>query len=493
MRIHYDGPMGDAVLPAHLDGFHVYMVGIKGTGMAALAEILVASGAHVTGSDVSERFYTDELLANAGIRCHEGFAVANLRDETPSPQVVIHSAAYDRDSHPELVEAARLGLPVTSYTDALGELSRRQASVGIAGVHGKTTTTALVACIAQRLDLPGTVLAGSALPDVGGRATLVRGSDFFVAETCEYRRNFLSFSPRLVVVTSVEADHLDYFADAADVEDAFVEFAGRLAESGTLVYCADDPGATRVAERARASRPDLELVPYGISADGPGAVEITGRRAGSLACTIGGYPFELHVPGDHNALNAAAALLVARFVNGLLSSPLGERELLAGAGEAIAGFHGTRRRSEIVGEADGVLVLDDYAHHPTAIAVTLAGFRAFYPGRRIVVSFMSHTYSRTRALLDEFARALSAADVLVLHEIYASAREDNPGDIDGRTLADAAERYTEPVHYVPDVLDALPLLERVLAPGDVFVTMGAGNNWRLGPGVLERRAAEVSP
>lgn len=491
MRIHYDDPMGGAVLPAQLEGLHVYMVGIKGTGMAALAEILVANGAHVTGSDVSERFYTDELLTNAGIRYYEGFESANLRDQTPSPNVVVHSAAYDRDTHCELLEAARLGLPLISYTDALGALSRRQPSVGIAGVHGKTTTTALVACIAQRLGLPGTVLAGSALPDVGGRATLVQGREFFVAETCEYRRNFLSFSAHLVVVTSVEADHLDYFADAADVEDAFVEYAGRLAVSGTLVYCADDPGAVRVAERTRTARPDVELVPYGLTADGPGSVAVIARRAGVLECTIGGHPFELHVPGDHNALNAAAALLVARFVNGRLPSPVGERTLLAGARDAIAGFHGTRRRSEVVGEAGGVLVLDDYAHHPTAVAVTLSGFRAFYPGRRIVASFMSHTYSRTRALLDDFARSLSAADVLVLHDIYASAREDNPGDIDGETLAEAAAHYTEPVHYVPQVLDALPLLERILEPGDVFVTMGAGNNWQLGPRVLERRTTEV--
>lgn len=492
MRIHYDGPMGGAVLPAQLEGLHVYMVGIKGTGMAALAEILVARGAHVTGSDVSERFYTDELLANAGIRYYEGFAADNLRGSVGGVDLVIHSAAYERATHPELTEADLQGLPVISYTDALGELSLRQPSVGIAGVHGKTTTTALVACIAQRLRLPGTVLAGSALPDVDGRATLVQGGEFFVAETCEYRRNFLSFSPHLVVVTSVEADHLDFYADAADVEDAFVEYARRLAASGTLVYCADDPGATRVAERARAVRPDLELVPYGLSAAGAGAVEITDRRAGALECTIGGHAFELHVPGDHNALNAAAALLVARAVNGLLHEPLAERDLLAGAREAIAGFHGTRRRSEVVGEAGGVLVLDDYAHHPTAIAATLAGFRAFYPGRRIVLSFMSHTYSRTRALLDDFARALSAADVLVLHEIYASAREENPGDVDGQSLADAAARLTAAVHYVPDVLDALPLLDRVLERGDLFVTMGAGSNWRLGPRVLERRAVEVS-
>jgi UDP-N-acetylmuramate--alanine ligase len=346
--------------------------------------------------------------------------------------------------------------------------------------------------MAQELGLEGTVLAGSALPDVGGRATLVRGDSFFVAETCEYRRNFLSFSPRAILITSVEPDHLDYFADGADIERAFVEYACRLPDGGTLVYCADDPGAERVARIVERARPDVSLVAYGTSAEGPGRVEITARKAGALAFTIGGLGVELHVPGDHNALNAAGAALVVRLVNGWQSEPLSTATVDSGIARAIAGFHGTRRRSEIVGEAGGVLVIDDYGHHPTEVAATLAGFRAFYPGRRIVLSFMSHTFSRTLALLDDFARALAGADVLILHDIYASAREANPGGVDGEVLSVAAHRYSEHVHYVPGVLDAGPLVERILRPGDLFVTMGAGNNWQLGLYVLDRLAREVT-
>ena len=489
--------MGDVranapALPTRLQGLNVYMVGIKGTGMAALAEILVARGALVTGSDVEERFFTDALLENAGIRYHEGFADRNLRDSDPLPDLVVHSPAYDPSHHPELLEAHRLGLPIIAYPEALGGLSRLAPSVGISGVHGKTTTTALVARIVQELELPGTVLAASALPDMGGRATLVAGDRFFVAETCEYRRHFLQFSPRAILITNVEPDHLDYFSDADDIESAFVEYALRLDDRGTLIYCADDPGASRVASAALDRRPDLRLVPYGTTTDGPGAVQITGRRPGAVDVVIGGAPCVLHVPGDHNALNAAGALLVARLVASWCPAPTLDVELVAGASRALAGFHGTRRRSEVVGDVGGILVMDDYAHHPTAITTTLAGIRTFYPDRRIVVSFMSHTYSRTVALLEDFARALAAADILVLHDIYASAREANPGGVTGEILAVAAARYSDQVHYVPGVLDAAPLVEHILRPGDLFLTMGAGDNFRLGLVIVERLGSGVA-
>ncbi|MFP4114404.1 MAG: UDP-N-acetylmuramate--L-alanine ligase [Spirochaetales bacterium] len=479
-------------LLSSVERLNVYMVGIKGTGMAALAEILVARGATVTGSDVEETFHTDELLRNAGISFREGFAGSNLRDTTPRPDLVIHSAAYDPNDHPELLEARRLGVPIMLYTEALGRLSALCPSVGIAGVHGKTTTTALVAAIVQELGLPGTVLAGSALAGVGGRATLVQGNEFLVAETCEYRRHFLSFSPRAILVTSVEPDHLDYFKDGADVENAFVEYADRIAPGGSFVYCADDPGACRVAAAVESRRSDLALLPYGLSADGPGRVHIGARGAGAVDFTIGGSPYRLRVPGDHNALNAAGALLVSRLVAAWSGSGLSDSEFSVGAAPAIEGFRGTRRRAEFVGEAGGVIVLDDYAHHPTAIAKTLAGLRSFYPDRRIVLSFMSHTYSRTIALLGEFAQALAAADIVILHDIYASAREANPGDVDGEILAVATHRLNRNVHYVPGVLEALPLAERVVRSGDLFVTMGAGDNWRLGTRLLDRLRAEVA-
>ncbi|TVQ18158.1 MAG: UDP-N-acetylmuramate--L-alanine ligase [Spirochaetaceae bacterium] len=445
------------------------MVGIKGTGMAALAEILVARGLSVTGSDVAERFYTDRILQNAGIAYIEGFDAANLPDDV---DVVVYSSAYDRSIHPELVEASRRSILCIEYTEALGAISREAFSVGVSGVHGKTTTTALVAALVRAHQSPGTVLAGSALADVGGRSTLIQGRDFLVAETCEYRRHFLRFAPAAVVITNVEADHLDYFADAADVEAAFVEYARLLPRSGTLIACADDPGAARVVDAVIRERPDLRIVRYGASAAGPYRIAVTSRASGMIGFTVGDLELELHVPGDHNALNTAAAIAAFDTLPGVTRDADLTRR-------AIAGFSGTRRRSEVVGTRNGVTVVDDYAHHPTAIVTTLAGLRSFYPGRRLVLSFMSHTYTRTVRLLDELADALTGADELVLHDIYASARESRPDGVDGRILVDAARARGVDARYVPDPIAALPMLDELLRPGDLFVTMGAGNNWEL--------------
>lgn len=485
----YNRAMEGVALPHLLFETEIYMVGIKGTGMAALAEILVAGGARVTGSDVAEKFYTDGLLHSLGLRYAEGFAASNLPDKI---DLVIYSAAYDPAIHVELVAAAGRGLPLITYPEALGELSGYMPSVGIAGVHGKTTTAALCATIVQAAGLPGTVLAGSALSGAGGRATLVQGRSFFIAETCEYRRNFLNFRPFAIVVTSIEADHLDYFTDRADIFAAFEEYALSLPHGGELIYCADDEGARELADSIARERPDIRRTAYGERADGEGRIVYLPAPTGEIRFSVGRRPFTLRIPGKHNALNAAAALIATDRVRQIARPGVGQAEFAALARGAVSEFPGTRRRSEIVGESGGVLILDDYAHHPTAIAATLAGYREFYPGRRIILDFMSHTYSRTKALLDEFGKALAAADVLILHEIYASAREENPGDVDGEQLAEAArrhiagDRHRASIHFHRKVMDALPLAEQIVQTGDLFVTMGAGNNWELGRALLSR-------
>ena len=465
-----------------LDSDLVHMVGIKGTGMAALAEILTDRGVKLLGSDIDETFFTDSLLKAAGVKYYEGFAAANV---PPDAGLVVYSSAYDPSNHPELVEAADRGIPIITYTEALGVLSEAQPSVGISGVHGKTTTTGMVASIVQALGLEGTVLAGSALPDVGGRATLVLGQEFFVAETCEYRRNFLSFAAHAIVITSVEADHLDYFRDEADVASAFVEYGRRLPDGGAVIFCADDAGAASVAARLQKERPDLLAIAYGRAAHGPYRLADLKRRSGELAFSVGGEPYTLHVPGDHNMLNAAAAIAV---VDWLVETQGIKRadDFRSTVIKAVGDFHGTARRVERIGEAGGVLVMDDYGHHPTAIATTLRGFRDFFPGRRIVLSFMSHTYSRTVSLRAELAESLMLADELILHDVYASAREEKPEGVDGSILADAVRGIGGSPHYIPGVMDALEPSLELLADGDLFVTMGAGNNWQLGRAVLER-------
>lgn len=474
--------MADIISGTSLEGLSVHLTGIKGTGMAALAELLLSKGAEVSGSDVPEKFYTDEILTRLGVHYTEEFSAANLQ---PGTQLVVHSAAYDRSKNPELIRAAELGIPILSYPEALGLLSRLSDSTGVAGVHGKTTTTAMAGTILKRLGLPASVLVGSAVSSFGDSSTLSLGSRYFVAETCEYRRHFLSFDPSRILLTSVEPDHLDYFRDYDDILEAFKSYADKLHEDGTLIYCADDRGANEVAEHLRVNRPDVRLVPYGFAAPGRYRIVDVEQGAGRNSFRLDGVgdALELLIPGKHSILDAAgAAALCCVLWEAETGQEPGASEW-AKISDGLRDFRGSRRRSEIIGEANGVLVIDDYGHHPTAIRTTLAGLRSFYPGRRIIADFMSHTYSRTQALLEDFAGAFEDADIVILHKIYASARE-RAGTVSGRDLFEATARRHPAVHYFEEVEDALPFCLENLTDGDLFVTMGAGNNWTLSRAVL---------
>jgi len=485
--------MSSPAFPDELRGCRVHLVGAKGTGMAALAEILAARGASLSGSDVPDVFYTDALLASIGLRPHVGFDPSHL---CPGLDLVVHSAAYRREDNPELLEAARRGIPLMNYPEALGALSSAYDSSGIAGVHGKTTTTAMAGAVVSALGLPATVLAGSAVSSFGGRSTLIKGERYLVAETCEYRRHFLNFKPRRIVLTSVEPDHQDYYPTYADILAAFVEYLLLLPESGELIYCADDPGAAEAAALAAGRRPDLVLVPYGRSASGPYRLASYRSGEGRALFRLEGFgrDFELRVPGDHLALDACAALALGFSLLADFRGKGGlDAEALAAASDALASFAGSKRRSEILGEAGGVLFMDDYGHHPTAIRETIKGIKAFWPRRRLVVDFMSHTYSRTKALFEEFASCLDGADAAVLHKIYASAREAPDPSVSGRSLYEAVARRwrelgkTGELRYYEEALEAEAELARSLAPGDLFLTMGAGDNGRLGAALYENR------
>ena len=471
-------------LPASLEGFRVHLVGIKGTGMAALAEVLNAGGARITGSDTSEKFYTDAVLQRLCIPYRETFSADNLPRDT---QLVIHSAAYRAEDNPELRAAWERGLPALTYPEALGALSARSDSSGISGVHGKSTTTALCGMILKAWGVAATVVVGAEVPGFGNRSTLTSGDRFLVAETCEYRRHFLNFHPRRVVITSIEPDHLDYFRDLEDLLAAFTEYGTGLPPNGLLIYCADDEGASEAARRIRGKRPDLAVIPYGRSAEGPFRVLGEQVEPGRTTFRLEGVPavVELRVPGAHNVLNSAAALALCSQVWN--AEHEGIKPDWAAAAAALRLFTGSRRRSEIVGEADGVLFMDDYAHHPTAIQKTLDGVRRFYPGRRLIVDFMSHTYSRTRALLPEFGNCFGAADLVILHRIYASAREVNDGGIRGEDLFEEVRRHHPRVRYIEEPARAATALAEELKPGDLFITMGAGDNWKIGRELLRIR------
>lgn len=473
------------VLPEAISDMRVHFVGIKGTGMCALAELFFLSGARVTGSDGPEQFYTDAILKELGIPYAEEFSAKNLPADV---DVVVYSAAYSPETNEELKAALNRSVPILKYTDALGAYSRRFDSSGIAGVHGKTTTTALTGTLLKALNLPAQVLAGSAVGSFGGRSTLVMGDAFFVAETCEYRRHFLSFHPRRIVLTSVERDHQDYYPTYESIRDAFVEYGMLLPAKGELIYCADDSGACDVVQRLKKDRKDIVFIPYGCNAEGPYRISSIQNGEERLLFTLQGFPvtFKLPVPGKHTVLNAAAALALTMAIRKqYLGTDAVDGPTLKALITALESFRGSKRRSEIIGEVQGILFMDDYGHHPTAIKTTLEGLRSFYPRRRLVVSFMSHTYTRTAALLDEFAHSLQAADVVVLHKIYGSAREQYSGGVTGKTLYEKTRSLRDEVYYFEELMDALPFLKRNLRKGDLFITLGAGDNWKLGKALYE--------
>jgi UDP-N-acetylmuramate--alanine ligase len=459
----------------------VYFIGIKGTGMSALAELFHKSGYDISGSDTGDVFYTDAILQELKIPYFESFAPDHVPRDAA---LVVYSAAYSKESNSEIAEAEKRGLRVLKYTDALGAYSERFDSSGIAGVHGKTTTAAIAGTLIRAAGLPAQILAGSAVKGFGDRSTLTLGDKYFVAETCEYRRHFLAFHPKRIVLTSVESDHQDYYPSYESILSAFVEYAKLLPPGGELIYCADDPGAREVAESA--NKAIVKLIPYGQNAGGDFKILSLQTGEERTVMRLSGFPGELclRLPGRHIALDAAAALALT---DSLVKAEFGgwtdeKREAVR---RALEDFRGSRRRQEILGEAAGVLFMDDYGHHPTAIKTTLEGLREFYPRRRIILSFMSHTYTRTAALLDEFAASMGSADLVVLHTIYGSARETYRGGVSGRTLFEKTSAIRNGVYYVEEPLEAVELLRKTLRPGDLFLTMGAGDNWKLGAALYD--------
>ncbi len=464
--------------------------------MAALAEILASRGAVLAGSDVPDSFYTDAVLAAIGLIPHQSFEAGHIHDDI---DLVLYSDAYNASNNPEMARAASLNLPMFSFAQALGALSRMSDSSGIAGVHGKTTTTAMAGSLLASLDCPATVLAGSAVASFGGSCTMRGGFTYFVAETDEYRRHFLHFSPRRILLTSIESDHQDYYPDYQSIFDAYGEYLDSLPPGGLLIYCADDPGAAAAASRLGRLRPDLRLAPYGTKAEGPWKIETIRQEEGRSVFKVPALDesLELRVPGSHLVLDAVGALALTEDIFRNWKGRSFDAQEWDRIKKSFAGFSGSKRRSEIIGCEKDILFMDDYAHHPTALAATIQGIKAFWPSRRLVVDFMSHTYSRTAALLEEFAASLDGADCLLLHGIYSSAREKPIPGISGLSLYEKVKarrpglvadegKIKGFLYYSEKPLDALDDLLEFLHPGDLFITMGAGDNWKLGQAALKR-------
>ncbi|HEX5727478.1 MAG TPA: UDP-N-acetylmuramate--L-alanine ligase [Longimicrobiaceae bacterium] len=438
----------------------VHFMGIGGAGMSPLADMLLLAGVRVTGCDAHLSPGTALLEGRGAVVC-AGHDAAHV--EGCSALVV--TAAVPAD-HPEIEAARARGIPVLKRAEALGAIVNRGLVVGVAGTHGKTTTTTLATAVLTAAGFDPTGFVGARVPAWGGN--LRRGGDrVYVVEADEYDRSFHRLRPTIAVVTTLEADHLDIYGDLAAVEEAFRVFAESVPDDGLVAACADDHGAARLANRLRGGPERVQT--YGLSAgsmlraeevdlSGGGArfaVRERGRVLGRAA---------LRVPGVHNVRNALAAVAVARRLGA-------EWDVIA---RGLAEFTGVDRRFETVGEAGGVCFVDDYAHHPTEIVATLQAARAAYPGRRLVLVFQPHLYSRTRDFADAFGRALAGADVVFLTDVYA-AREQPIAGVTGELVGAPARAAGADVRYVPDREQIVDAVEEELRPGDLCITMGAGN------------------
>ncbi|WP_231133235.1 UDP-N-acetylmuramate--L-alanine ligase [Capillibacterium thermochitinicola] len=454
-------------------GDHLYFIGIGGARLSALAKIMLESGYKVTGSDRMSSRSTRELETK-GIKINYGHQAEQITDDIDA---VIYTNAVGEEN-PELLAARAKGLPLYEGAELLGLLMKEKGKgIAVAGTHGKTTTTAMISLLLIKGGKDPTVEVGGEMKELPGNHRTGK-SPYFVVEACEFRRSFLYLSPKIAVVTNVDWDHPDCFPTAGTVVDTFKEFIALVPPEGKIVLWQDDPNREELLKAAKAQVLTFGLTPEAdwycteIETVPPmgtkGKLYHKGNYCGDLV---------LQVPGEHNIRNALAALIVALEAGVPLADSL----------KHLQTFTGVRRRFELKGEAGGVVVVDDYAHHPVAIRQTLATAKNQYPGRVWCV-FQPHLYSRTKYLFSQFAQAFGDADVLVLADIYA-AREVDRGEVSSRQLADETRKYHPDVRYLGDMAAIKDHLLKETKPGDLVLTMGAGDIFKVGEEFLQAQGA----
>jgi UDP-N-acetylmuramate--alanine ligase len=447
----------------------IHFVGIGGIGMSGIAEVLLNLGYKVSGSDLRQSDITERLAAIGG-EIHIGHARENLVDV----DVVVTSTAV-RVDNPEVVEALARMIPVIPRAEMLAELMRMKYGIAIAGTHGKTTTTSMVATVLTHGGIDPTIVIGGKLNTLGSNAKLGQGK-FLVAEADESDGSFLKLSPTIAVVTNIDADHLDYYSGIEEIKDTFVDFINKVPFYGLAVLCLDDRNVAEVIPRVK-----KRFITYGLSSQADiraTNVKLAGNSTSFVAHYKGYRMGEISfgMPGGHNVLNALACIAVAME----LDVPFTRIQ------EGFAQFGGVGRRFQIKGEVRGIMVVDDYGHHPAEIRATLAAGKNGWPERRLVVAFQPHRYSRTKELFDEFVTAFYFADILVVTDIYAASEKPIEG-VTAEALANAIRRHGQKdVTFIAD-REAIPdHLTRIVQPGDLILTLGAGNIWQAGEALLER-------
>ena len=456
----------------NLSEFHnIHCIGIGGIGLSAIAEILLSRGYKVTGSDMKESDITMHL-AQKGARIFLGHRAENVE----TADLVVYSAAVGQDN-PELVRAAERGVPAVTRAEILGVLmDEYENSIAISGTHGKTTTTSMVSLILDRAKLEPTILVGGNLSEIGGNVK-VGHSGYFITEACEYMDSFLSLRPKIEIILNIDSDHLDYFKDIDHIVSSFDRFASLVPEAGTIIAYEANPFVNKVIQGHN------NVITFGLN-------DNCDYQASDIVFNENGMPafrvlkrgvelsrVQLSQPGEHNILNALAAYACC---HNLGVDP----QVIS---ETLESFHGTQRRFDIVGTTgNGVKIVDDYAHHPTEIKATLSASQNV-PHNRLWTIFQPHTYTRTLALFDEFAKSFEKTDVLILAEIYA-AREKNIYKISSAQLADKIKEFypDKEVYFMSDFDEIAEFLSQNASRGDMIITMGAGDVYKIGEMILNK-------
>jgi len=445
----------------------LHFVGIGGIGMSGIAELLLNLGYQVSGSDLKPGPVTDRLAALGGKIC-----IGHKASNVEGTNVVVISSAVRLDNV-EVVEAKRLQIPVIPRAEMLAELMRLKYGVAVAGSHGKTTTTSMIATVLVNGGFDPTAVIGGRLNAFGSNAKLGKG-DFLVAEADESDGSFLKLSPTIAVVTNIDREHLDYYANLEDIQAAFVSFVNKVPFYGAAVLCLDDPNVQAIIPRV-----ERRIVTYGTNNQADLVASHVEYEAFGTSCQIR-YKgdslgtLRLRIPGKHGILNSLAAV-----ATGLeLEIPFDK------IAAALASFQNADRRFQIKGTKGDILIVDDYGHHPTEIAATLSAARSACD-RRIVTVFQPHRYTRTQALQEDFARAFYHADVLIVLPIYAASEEPIPG-ISAERLVDLIKSFGHrDVSYAPDFAAAQNMLKQTLQDGDLLLTLGAGDVWKIGEEFLK--------
>lgn len=440
---------------------NIYVIGIKGSGIIGVVEILHSMGANITGSDTSEKFFTDEILDRLGIEYFEKFDPKNI---TRDIDLVIYSTAYNEENNIEFKEAVRRNFPMISYPEVLAQIFNDKYGIAVCGTHGKTTTSSWLANTLKEAGADPTALVGSKVVSWGGNALYGQGK-YCVLEADEYQNKLKLYNPKAAVLLSCDFDHPDYFEDFSAYKEVFKEFVSRIPREGFLVVWGDSTDTLEISESARCN-----VITYGFTDDCD--LMISKNEPKKIAAKFRGKDlgeFSVKLIGDHNLLNAAA-VIAACYKLGL------DLEKIR---EALPKFSGTSRRFEYIGQKNGAILIDDYGHHPEEIKSTLKAAREIYPEKNIWAVFHPHTFSRTKALLSEFAQSFDDADKVIILDIYGSARETQ-GGVHSKDLVELVNKFERgKAEYIATINEAADYLKSRVGADDVVLTIGAGNVWEV--------------